>query len=336
MTSDNKISKRKNDSAVLQEVIAQMNDLGKRKHPFLFVIDYDLEQPIIKSLPINDKDVFFKIGDKQSADHSIEIPVLPTLEKKVPSFERYKEAFQIVKKHLYKGDSFLVNLTLPTEINVGISLLELYHMAKAPYKLYYKDKFVVFSPETFIKIKQEKIYSYPMKGTIDASVPNAESTLLNNKKERAEHLTMVDLIRNDLSHFAKNVRVERLCYLDFIKTNESELWQMSSEICGDLQKDFNEKIGDLLFSMLPAGSISGAPKNKTREIINEAEGYKRGFYTGVFGYFDGESLDSAVMIRFIEKINQKLFFKSGGGITAKSDLDAEYQELIQKVYVPID
>ncbi|HLR37407.1 MAG TPA: aminodeoxychorismate synthase component I [Chitinophagaceae bacterium] len=336
MTRDNKISNRENDSTVLQEAIAQMNDLGERKQPFLFIIDYDLEQPVIKPLPINDEEVLFKIGDKKSEDDMIEIPVVTTLEKQVPSFERYKEAFQLAKKHLYRGDSFLVNLTLPTEIKADFSLLELYHMAKAPYKLYYKDKFVVFSPETFIKIKQGKIHSYPMKGTIDASLPDAESVLLNNKKERAEHLTMVDLIRNDLSYFAKNVRVEKLCYLDLIKTNESELWQMSSEICGDLQEDFNEKIGEFLFSMLPAGSISGAPKDKTRAIIDEAEGYKRGFYTGVFGYFDGESLDSAVMIRFVEKINQKLFFKSGGGITAKSDLDAEYQELIQKVYVPID
>src|SRR5699024_8901645 len=149
MPSDIKISKRENDTAILQEAIAQMNDLGKRKHPFLFVIDYDLEQPIIKPLPINDKDVFFKIGDKQSAEHSIETPVLRTLEKQVPSFERYKEAFLLVKKHLYKGDSFLVNLTLPTEIKMDFSLLELCYMAKAPYNLYYEDKFVVFSPETF-------------------------------------------------------------------------------------------------------------------------------------------------------------------------------------------
>jgi len=94
-------------------------------------------------------------------------------------------------------------------------------------------------------------------------------------------------------------------------------------------------LGDILFSLLPAGSISGAPKAKTLEIINQAEGYNRGFYTGICGWFDGENFDSAVMIRFIEQNGENLIFKSGGGITAQSELTKEYEELIQKVYVPI-
>jgi len=87
--------------------------------------------------------------------------------------------------------------------------------------------------------------------------------------------------------------------------------------------------------LLPAGSITGAPKPKTMEIIDQAEGYERGFYTGICGCFDGENLDSAVMIRFIEQEGEQLIFKSGGGITSQSDLNKEYEELIQKVYVPI-
>ena len=87
--------------------------------------------------------------------------------------------------------------------------------------------------------------------------------------------------------------------------------------------------------MLPAGSISGAPKKKTLEIIEEAEGYDRGFFTGVFGYFDGRNLDSAVMIRFIERQGDQLVFKSGGGVTSFSECKQEYVELIDKVYVPI-
>jgi len=87
--------------------------------------------------------------------------------------------------------------------------------------------------------------------------------------------------------------------------------------------------------MLPAGSISGAPKKKTIEIIREVEGYERGFYTGIFGYFDGKNLDSAVAIRFIEKQGEKLIFKSGGGITYQSDWEKEYEEMQKKVYVPI-
>ena len=93
---------------------------------------------------------------------------------------------------------------------------------------------------------------------------------------------------------------------------------------------------DLFFRLLPAGSITGAPKKKTMEIIAEAETYERGFYTGVMGYFDGNSLDSAVMIRFLEQqADGSLIFKSGGGITSQSDLTSEYNEMKQKVYVPI-
>jgi para-aminobenzoate synthetase component 1 len=94
-------------------------------------------------------------------------------------------------------------------------------------------------------------------------------------------------------------------------------------------------LGDILFALLPAGSICGAPKQKTLEIIEHAEGYDRGFYTGICGWFDGENLNSAVMIRFVEQQGDKLIFKSGGGITSRSELIKEYQELNQKVYVPI-
>jgi len=89
-----------------------------------------------------------------------------------------------------------------------------------------------------------------------------------------------------------------------------------------------------LMKLLPAGSISGAPKPSTLQIINDAEGYERGYYTGIMGYFDGQNFESAVMIRYIENENGKFVFKSGGGITTKSDVQSEYQEIIDKVYLP--
>jgi para-aminobenzoate synthetase component 1 len=92
----------------------------------------------------------------------------------------------------------------------------------------------------------------------------------------------------------------------------------------------------MLIRLLPAGSISGAPKRKTVEIIQEAEGEERGFYTGVAGLFDGRNLDSGVLIRYIEKVNGNLFYRSGGGITTQSVKEKEYQEVIDKVYVPIN
>jgi para-aminobenzoate synthetase component I len=174
-----------------------------------------------------------------------------------------------------------------------------------------------------------------MKGTIDAGIKDAEQIILNDKKEYAEHCTIVDLIRNDLSMVAKDVYVDKFRYIDKIKTHEKELLQVSSRICGKLGADYHKRIGDIIFALLPAGSVSGAPKKKTVEIIKEAEKYERGYYTGVLGYYDGTKLDSGVMIRFIENINGDLYYKSGGGITVYSDPKLEYQELIDKVYVPV-
>jgi len=215
------------------------------------------------------------------------------------------------------------------------SLPELYQRSSAKYKLWLKDAFLVLSPETFVTIRKGKIASYPMKGTIDATLEHAEEQILNDEKELAEHATIVDLIRNDLSMVADNVRVTRFRYVERIRTMQTDLLQVSSEIKGDLPADYQKRIGDILFSLLPAGSICGAPKEKTIDIIRQAEGYDRGFYTGVCGYFDGQEMDSAVMIRYIEQQGDRLVFKSGGGVTSQSRGESEYNELIQKIYVPV-
>jgi para-aminobenzoate synthetase component I len=174
-----------------------------------------------------------------------------------------------------------------------------------------------------------------MKGTIDASLPHAREKILGDEKESAEHATIVDLIRNDLSMVAKNVHVSSFRYVDEIRTHDKTLLQVSSTIRGNLPEDFTCRIGDILFRLLPAGSVTGAPKKRTVEIIREAEQYDRGYYTGICGYFDGQRLESGVMIRFIENIGGQLYYKSGGGITAWSTVESEYQEMIDKVYVPL-
>ncbi len=206
--------------------------------------------------------------------------------------------------------------------------------SKADYKLLYPNKFVVFSPECFVKIRDGMISTYPMKGTIDAQVPNASEKILSDPKETAEHATVVDLLRNDLSIVATKVKIEKFRFIQKIETNNKKLLQVSSHITGVLPAEYLSNLGDIIFKLLPAGSISGAPKEKTLEIIKAAEQYDRGYFTGIFGLFDGTSVDSAVMIRYIEKHGDDLWFKSGGGITAKSNLEKEYQELIDKVYVP--
>jgi len=316
--------------------VEKMNQLGKGAIPFFFLIDY--EQSASKIFPLDKipKNLFFK-----TSLHSTKNPnFLLTKNLKFSSqpvvFKEYYAAFIKTKKEILKGNSYLLNLTFPTNIKTNLDLSEIYNRSNSPYKILYNNKFVCFSPETFIKIKQGKIYTYPMKGTIDANIPNAKNLILNDKKETAEHNTIVDLLRNDLSLAAKQVKVEKLRYVESIKTNNKTLLQVSSKISGILPDNYTENIGTIISKLLPAGSICGAPKKETLKIIGRVENYKRDYYTGIMGVFDGQNLDSAVLIRYIENNKGRLIYKSGGGITHLSNAEAEYQELIQKVYVPFN
>lgn len=310
----------------------RMNKWGAEKKPFYFIIDYKAENTLL--FP---QDVLEETGIKFSMNENLSKKPKSryTLKFKPIDFDEYLTAFNRVMGEIKRGNSFLTNLTLKTKITPDMSLEEIYDTSQARYKLLIPDKFVVFSPETFVKISRGKVFAYPMKGTIDASLPNAEQVILNNAKEKAEHATIVDLIRNDLSIYAKDVKVSRFRYIDTIHSGNGALLQVSSEIKGSLHKNYLSELGSILFSMLPAGSICGAPKEKTLEIIEKSEQYKRDFYTGVAGYFDGESLESFVMIRFIERDSKNsYYYKSGGGITHMSDAREEYDEMLKKIYVP--
>lgn len=250
------------------------------------------------------------------------------------AFDLYREKFDIVQEQIRSGNTYLLNLTQPTPIRSEYTLPEIYTMADAPYKLRVKNQFVCFSPEPFITIENNIIHTFPMKGTIDASLPNAIETLLNDPKEIAEHTMIVDLLRNDLGIVAKNIKVEKFRFSTTLNAGNKQLHQISSHISGTLEKDWKIHSGEILKALLPAGSISGTPKQKTVEIIQAVEGYERGYFTGVFGHFDGNNLYSAVAIRFIENINDQLIYKSGGGITAESNCLSEYNEMIDKIYIP--
>jgi para-aminobenzoate synthetase component 1 len=257
------------------------------------------------------------------------------LNKTPVDFQTYKKSFDKLQKHIKNGNSYLANLTFETKVELKNSLLEIYKKANSKYKLYYKDKFVSFSPEQFINIKNNKIFTYPMKGTIDAFIPNAKEKILQNQKELAEHTMVVDLLRNDLGIISKKIKVEKFRYIQKIKAGDKELLQISSKISGQLLNNWQKNLGDILVPLLPAGSITGTPKRKTVQILDDIEDYNRGYFTGVFGIFDGDSLDSAVLIRFIQKKDNNSFvYKSGGGITSDSDVLDEYNEMIDKVYIP--
>lgn len=319
-----------------QDVFELMNLHGSKQQPFLFGIDFNVENGFfLDPAKAGDSGIYFNInGGGNHFAAKIKTPKV-TLVKHPVKKNQYKKAFDIVHRNLIEGNSYLANLTFPTAVDLNIGLQEVYSRSKARYRLLFKDDFVVFSPEIFIQIDNGTIRSFPMKGTIDASLQDAEKRILADTKETAEHNTIVDLIRNDLSMVASDVKVDRFRYIEKIVTHEKTLLQVSSEISGKLPENHMKELGEIFRKLLPAGSISGAPKSKTVQIIHEAEIYSRGFYSGVFGYFDGSKLDSGVMIRFIKKENGRLIFCSGGGITANSNMNTEYNELIDKVYVPI-
>ena len=308
----------------------QLNFLGAKKEPFLFIIDFDINNFEIIPLSSLTDDICFQMDkDSQNISSNIDINKTPI------DYSLYEKQFNNVQENILNGNTYLLNLTSQTSIDLDMTLKQIYDKANAKFKLYFKDKFVCFTPERFVEIKENKIYTYPMKGTIDAGISNAKEKLLNDKKELAEHTMVVDLLRNDLSIVSKNVKVEEFRYCDKIKAGKRELLQTSSKISGELEKEWHKNIGNILISLLPAGSITGTPKKKTIQIIKDIENYDRGFFTGVFGVFNGDSLDSAVMIRYIEKKDDGSYvYKSGGGITCDSDISSEYQEMINKVYIP--
>lgn len=317
------------------DFINRVNYFSSSNQPFFFLIDFEKKKPVVYSLEeAEEQGVLFAIKDTSNVNQEAVDECNLNLNLKKPKAARYEKAFKKVQEHLFRGDSYLVNLTFPTEVNFDGNLKDLFYQSISPYKLLYKDDFVSYSPECFVKIIDGKIFSYPMKGTISSSVLNAQEKVLSNPKEIAEHATIVDLIRNDLSTYAKEVRVNRFRYIDQIQTEDETLLQVSSEIEGVLKSDWKNNLGSLLWDMLPAGSISGAPKKKTLEIIKSVEDGERGYYTGIYGFFDGTNLDSAVAIRFLEKKDDSFFYRSGGGITAQSNCKEEFQELLDKIYVP--
>ena len=316
-----------------------MNEAGARREPFLFGVDFELSEGFFVSDPLGQQEILFEAGGVTNSPVREGMPGEVSERVFSPNpvaYEAYREKFAVVREGLARGDSFLLNLTVATRLETDWTLEEIFHRARSPYRLLVPGRFVCFSPEIFVRVDEGVISSYPMKGTIDASVPDAGRVILEDYKERSEHNTIVDLIRNDLNRVAERVDVRRFRYIDRLRVSRGEILQVSSEVTGRLTGDYYSRLGEVVFGMLPAGSISGAPKPSTLRIIARAEGERRGFYTGVFGYFDGKRLDSAVMIRYIEVRDGRYYFRSGGGITINSECRAEYEEVLAKVYLPFD
>src|SRR6478736_8220436 len=178
----------------VSEFESKLNQWGREQVPFLFLVDFEMENLLVWKIDEIPSDIMFSIGDISNAFLSTKNKHATSLTKHPISFSEYKTKFDFVKDRIRFGDSYLANLTIKTKIEINHSLEDLFFESVAKYKLCWKNKFLVFSPETFIKINDKKIYSFPMKGTIDASLPSAEETIVSDEKELSEHVTIVDLI----------------------------------------------------------------------------------------------------------------------------------------------
>ncbi|RBQ27337.1 MULTISPECIES: aminodeoxychorismate synthase component I [Arcobacteraceae] len=315
-----------------EDIRIKINKFGSEKEPFLFIISYDLSKLYIQKLN-SLSNIKFDMNSIKTTQKLKKID----LKKSPLSFEDYKNKFDLIQEEIRKGNSYLLNLTAKTKIKTDLSLDTIYDNINSDFKLKVNindDNFICFSPEKFVQINNNKIFTYPMKGTIKADIKNAKEMILSNNKELAEHTMVVDLLRNDLGIVGFDVKVDEFRYIEKVNAGMQELYQVSSKISAKLKNDWANNLGDIIVSLLPAGSITGTPKKKTVEILKNIEGYDRNFYTGIFGIFDGNTFDSYVLIRFIEENYGELFYKSGGGITCDSDASLEYEELLDKIYLP--
>lgn len=316
------------------QIRTNINRAASLRVPFFFVINYEMSEGLFIENPLRQSEVLFhfhgaeNISSVTTSYQEPELKVYP-----IPK-EKYATKFRIMQHALNKGELDVVNLTVRTPISMNIDSLEIFHRSRSPYRIYLPEKFVCFSPERFIRIANGRISSNPMKGTIDTTVPNAEQRILNDPKEITEHSATVKLVAKELSSVAQNVETKRFRYIDRIELRDRTLLQVSSEVEGKLPDDYMSKLGDILFSLLPAASVTGSPKAKAGGYIRLAEGYPRGYYCGIAGYFDGKTMDTAVLIRLIETEGERMFFRSGGGLTRESVCEKEYQEVLNKIYLP--
>ncbi|MBQ8970419.1 MAG: anthranilate synthase component I [Lachnospiraceae bacterium] len=243
------------------------------------------------------------------------------------------------KRYIYDGDIFQVVLSNRLEAEFEGSLLNTYRVLRtinpSPYMFYFSgDDMEVAgaSPETLIKCENGVLHTFPLAGTRprgrDEKEDKAlEAELLSDEKERAEHNMLVDLGRNDIGRISEFGSVEVEKYMSIERY--SHVMHIGSTVRGMLKKEFS--VFEAIDSILPAGTLSGAPKIRACEIINELEDNKRGIYGGAIGYIDfAGNLDTCIAIRIAYKKNGKVFVRSGAGIVADSDPKKEYRECVNK------
>jgi len=255
------------------------------------------------------------------------------------SKEEYCNMVKKAKKYIYEGDIFQVVLSNRLEAGYEGSLFNAYRVLRtinpSPYMFYFSSDDIEVagaSPETLVKLEDGILHTFPLAGTRprgkdEKEDAELEQSLRADEKEKAEHNMLVDLGRNDLGKISKFGTVSVEHYMDILKY--SHVMHTGSTVKGIIRDD---KSGlDAVDAVLPAGTLSGAPKIRAMEIINELENNKRGIYGGAIGYIDFKgNLDTCIAIRTVFKKNGKIFVRSGAGIVADSVPENEYNECINK------
>ncbi len=255
------------------------------------------------------------------------------------SEDEYCRMVDKAKEHIREGDIFQVVLSNRFEADFEGSLFDTYRVLRtlnpSPYMFYFSGSDLEIagaSPETLVKLKDGKLYTFPLAGTrprgaTDEEDAALEKDLLSDKKELAEHNMLVDLGRNDLGRISKVGTVSVDQYMAVLRF--SHVMHIGSTVSGDI---CDGRSGlDAINAVLPAGTLSGAPKIRAMQIINELEQNKRGIYGGAIGYLDfAGNMDTCIAIRIAYKKNGKVFVRCGAGIVADSDPASEYQECLNK------
>lgn len=255
------------------------------------------------------------------------------------SKEEYCQMVEKAKKYIYEGDIFQVVLSNRLEADFEGSLFQAYRVLRttnpSPYMFYFSSEDLEVagaSPETLVKLEDGVLHTFPLAGTRPRGKDKLEDEalekeLLADEKERAEHNMLVDLGRNDLGKISRFGSVEVEKYMSIERY--SHVMHIGSTVRGEIREDKDAL--EAVDAILPAGTLSGAPKIRAMEIINELENNKRGIYGGAIGYIDFTgNLDTCIAIRIAFKKNGKVFVRSGAGIVADSIPENEYQECINK------
>lgn len=307
--------------------------------------DYTMISTKVDKMSDERRDLFMEKVSKPTASKKTKTKIRKS--KITSNFKKseYLKVIDKVKDYIRAGDIYQVNLSQRMHVKSGLNSWELYKKLRvinpAPFAAYlnFDDVQVVSaSPERFLKVDGRRIETRPIKGTRPRGLAPEEDRMLKkeleeSKKDRAENLMIVDLERNDLG---------RVCEYGTVKVSEFEIieiystvFQMVSSVKGRLRKDVNQI--DILKATFPGGSITGAPKVRAMQIIDELEPTRRGIYTGAIGYlsFNGD-MDLNIVIRTYILKDDNVYFQVGGGIVADSDPEKEYQETLDKAKALFD